>query len=203
MVIFSNYKLQTFFMRDLRWKTLSSEYLFRETWFTVRKEKCEKPDGKIVDPYYVFEFPEWATAFPITEDGKIIMVRQYRHALGEVCIELPGGCVDPTDATHEDGIRRELLEETGYTFDEVHYLGKISANPSTNTNLMHMFIAKGGRKIKEQELDHNEEIEVMELTMDEVLQLVEERAIVQSMHMSTIFYALRYLEKIKYDTPNP
>lgn len=186
-------------MRDLRWKTLSSEYLFKETWFTVRKDVCEKPDGKIVDPYYVFEFPEWATAFPLTEDGKIVMVRQYRHALGEVCIELPGGCVDPEDVTHEDGIRRELLEETGYVFNEVHYLGKISSNPSTNSNLMHMFIAKGGKKIQEQELDHNEEIEVMELTMDELLQLVEERGIVQSMHLSTIFYALRYLEKIKYD----
>lgn len=185
-------------MRDLKWKTLSSEYLFKETWFTVRRDVCEKPDGKIVEPYYVFEFPEWATAFPMTEDGKIIMVRQYRHALGEVCIELPGGCVDPEDATHEDGIRRELLEETGYTFDEVHYLGKISANPSTNSNLMHMFIAKGGKKVQEQQLDHNEEIEVIELTMDELLQLIEERAIVQSMHLSTIFYALRFLEKIKY-----
>jgi ADP-ribose pyrophosphatase len=187
-------------MRDLRWKTLSSEYLFKEAWFTVRKDVCEKPDGKIVDPYYVFEFPEWATAFPITEEGKIIMVRQYRHALGDVCIELPGGCVDPEDPTHEDGIRRELLEETGYVFNEAHYLGKISANPSTNTNLMHMYVAMGGKKIKEQQLDHNEDIEVMELTMDEVLQLVEERAIVQAMHMSTIFYALRYLEKIKYSS---
>ena len=41
----------------MKWTTLSSEYLYRENWFTVRKEKCEKPDGKIVDPYYVFEFP--------------------------------------------------------------------------------------------------------------------------------------------------
>jgi hypothetical protein len=47
-------------------------------------------------------------------------------------------------------------------------------------------------------LDHNEEIEVFEVTMDELLQLVEERRIVQSMHMTTIFYALRYLEKLKY-----
>ena len=54
-------------MADLTWKTLSSEYLYKETWFTVRKDRCEKPDGKIVEPYYVFEFPEWATALAITE----------------------------------------------------------------------------------------------------------------------------------------
>lgn len=183
---------------QLKWKTLSSEYLHKEPWLTVRKDVCEKPDGKIVDPYYVFEFSEWVTALPITEEGKVILVKQYRQALGEVCIEIPGGCVDDTDATFEDAIRRELLEETGYSFETVHYLGRISANPSTNSNLMHMFIAKGGKKIQEQQLDHNEEIEVFEVTMDELLQLVDERRIVQSMHLTTIFYALRYLDKIKY-----
>ncbi len=185
-------------MNHLEWKILSSQYLFKEHWFTVRKDRCEKQDGKIVDPYYVFEFPEWATAFPITEDGKIIMVRQYRHALGEVCIELPGGCIDETDATYEDAIHRELLEETGYVFEEIHYLGKISSNPSTNTNLMHMYIAKGGKKTQEQQLDHNEEIEIQEVTMDELMQLIDEKKILQSMHITTIFYALRHLGKSIY-----
>lgn len=185
-------------MSTMVWKTLSQEYLFKETWFTVRKDRCKKPDGKIVDPYYVFEFPEWATALPVTEDGKIVLVKQYRHALGEVCIELPGGCIDKADASPEAGIRRELLEETGYVFGEVKYLGDISSNPSTNNNLMHMFIATGGKKIQEQELDHNEEIEIMLVSFDELQQLIEERKFVQSMHLSTLFYALRYLDKIKY-----
>ena len=185
-------------MSDLTWKTLSSEYLFKETWFTVRKDKCEKPDGKIVDPYYVFEFPDWATAFALTAEGKILMTKQYRHALGEVGIELPGGCVDKTDASFEDGIKRELLEETGYEFDEIKSLGKISANPSTNTNLMHMFLATGGKKVKEQSLDHNEEIEVLELSFDELMQLVDENKIMQSMHITTIFYALKSLGKLNY-----
>ena len=121
----------------MKWKILSSEYLFSDLWFKVRKDKCEAPDGKIIDPYYVYEFPNWVTALPVTEDGKIIMERQYRHALGEVCLELPGGCVDDTDKNFEEAIARELLEETGYSFPSYEYLGKISANPSTNNNLMH------------------------------------------------------------------
>ena len=184
-------------MRDLRWKTLSSEYLFKETWFTVRKDVCEKPDGNIVDPYYVFEFPEWATAFPITEEGKIIMVRQYRHALGDVCIELPGGCVDPKDLSHEDGIRRELLEETGYVFKEAHYLGKISANPSTNNNLMHMFLARGGKKVAEQALDGNEEIEVELMSVKEVKKLLKENKVMQAMHVTCLLYAFDKLGEFK------
>jgi 8-oxo-dGTP pyrophosphatase MutT (NUDIX family) len=180
----------------LKWKVLDSSYLFKEHWFTVRKDKCERSDGKIIDPYYVFEFPEWVTALAVTADNKVLMVRQYRHALGEVGIELPGGCVDDTDENFEDAIRRELLEETGYAFEAAHYLGKISANPSTNSNLMHMFVATGGRKIKQQELDENEEIDVLELSFEELITLVEEKRINQAMHISTILYALRYLGKL-------
>ena len=186
---------------EFKWKTVSSQYLYKEQWFTVRKEKCEGPDGKIIDPYYVFEFPEWVTALPVTEEGTIILVKQYRHALGEVCIEIPGGCVDATDLSLEDAIRRELLEETGYVFTTVHGLGRTSANPSTNTNLMHMFVATGGRKLKEQQLDHNEEIEILEVSFEELESLLEEKRIVQSMHVTTLFYALRYLQKISFRNP--
>ena len=182
----------------MKWKTLSSEYVYKDNWFTARKDRCEKPDGKIVENYYVHEFPEWATALALTEDGKVLLVQQYRHALGEVCIELPGGCVDKTDATLEDAIRRELLEETGYSFETAHYLGKTSPNPSTNNNLMHMFIATGGRKVQEQKLDENEDIEVMEVTIAELQELIEGKRIIQAMHMTTIFYALRYLDKLNF-----
>jgi len=183
---------------ELKWKKLSSEYLFKENWFTARKDRCIRADGKIIDPYYVFEFPEWVTALAVTEDEKILMVKQYRHALNEVCIELPGGCVDKTDNNFEDAIRRELLEETGYAFKTVHALGRISANPSTNSNLMHMFVATGGKKIQEQNLDENEEIEVLSLDFEELFQLLDEKRIVQAMHVTTIFYALRYLNKLNF-----
>lgn len=183
----------------LKWKTLSSEYIFKEEWFTVRKDKCERADGKIIEPYYVFEFPEWATALALTEENEVILVKQYRQALGEVCTELPGGCIDKNDDSNEDGIRRELLEETGYTFEKVHYLGRISANPSTNSNLMHMFIATGGKKTSQQKLDDNEEIVIEKVSIEELMKLVDEKRIIQSMHLSTIFYGLRYLDKIKFE----
>src|SRR5262245_568104 len=100
-------------MKNLKWKTISSEYLFNDNWFKVRKEVCVTPGGKIVDPYYVYEFATWVGALALTEDNKIVMVRQYRHAIGETCIEIPGGCVDATDKSLEMAIARELLEETG------------------------------------------------------------------------------------------
>ena len=174
----------------MKWKTLSSEYLFNDLWFKVRKDRCETPGGNIVDPYYVYEFPTWVAALPITEDGQVILVKQYRHALGEVCLEIPGGCVDDTDKNFQTAIARELLEETGYTFSSYDYLGRISPNPSTNNNLMHMFLARGGKKVADQQLDSNEEIEVVLVSLDDLKRLIQENRIIQAMHVTCIMYGL-------------
>jgi ADP-ribose pyrophosphatase len=182
----------------MNWKILSSEYLFNDLWFKVRKDRCITPQGKIVDPYYVYEFPTWVTAVAITEDGKVVMERQYRHALGETDIEIPGGCVDDTDSSLEEAIKRELLEETGYEFASYEYLGKISANPSTHSNLMHMFLAKGGKKVASQELDHNEEIEIELISIRELKQLLKDNKIIQAMHVTCILYALEKLGELKF-----
>lgn len=180
-------------MRDLKWKTLSSEYLYKDTWFTIRKDTCEGTDGKIITPYYVYEFPTWVTAVALTEDGKFIFERQYRHALGQVNYEIPGGCVDDTDPSLELAIARELREETGYTFTNFEYLGRTSSNPSTNNNWMHMFLATGGKLEHTQELDHNEEIEIYLFSLDEVKKMLRDNEIIQSMHVTALFYAFQKL----------
>ena len=179
------------------WKVLKSEYLFRDLWFTVRKDTCERPDGKIVDPYYVYEFPTWVTAVALTKDGRFIFEKQYRHAIELTMMEIPGGCVDDTDKSLEQAIARELKEETGYIFNHYEYLGKISANPSTHNNWMHMYLATGGELAAGQELDHNEDIEVHLLTLQEVKQLLKENQIFRSMHVTSLFYALERLGQLK------
>lgn len=180
-------------MDNLKWETLSSEYLYKDNWFTARKDRCRMPNGRIVDPYYVLEYPDWVNAVAFTGSGEILMVRQYRHAYGQSILEIPGGTMDDTDLSPEAAMRRELLEETGYAFTELEYLGEISPNPSTNSNLTHMFIAKGGEKIQEQQLDENEEIEILSLSPDEVIRLLLDNKIVQSLHASCLFYAFHRL----------
>jgi 8-oxo-dGTP pyrophosphatase MutT (NUDIX family) len=185
-------------MRDLSWKKLSSKYLFKDTWATVRADVCEKPDGKIIEPYYVYEFPDWVTAFALTKDGKVLMERQYRHALGETHFEIPGGCVDATDASMEDAIARELMEETGYKFDKYEFLGNTTGNPSTNNNRMHLFLATGGEKVAEPTWDEGEDIEIYLLTIEEVIELLRKGEIIQSMHVAGITLALEKLGRLKY-----
>jgi 8-oxo-dGTP pyrophosphatase MutT (NUDIX family) len=181
----------------MNWKVLDSEYLFNEPWLTIRKEKCELPDGRIMPAYYVLEYPSWVTAFALTEDNKVVLVKQYRHGLEVVSTELPGGVVDKGE-TLEAAIARELVEETGYIFSSYEFIGKICANPATSNNYMHMFLAKGGRKVAEQSLDATEDVEVEICSIEEVKQLVRENKIVQSLHTATIFYALEKLGELRY-----
>ena len=181
-----------------KWKVLSSKYIFQDDWCRLRQESYETPSGKIVEPYYVYEFPDWVTALPVTREGKVIMIRQYRHAIGHVCLELPGGCVDAGDTDIAAAASRELREETGYAFDTITSLGIISPNPSTNNNLMHIYLATGGVKVGQQQLDDSEEIEVVEMTIDELKQALRENKIEQAMHVACIFYALEKLNALQY-----
>ena len=182
----------------MKWKILSSQYLFNDLWFKVRKDRCESPQGKIIDPYYVYEFPTWVTALALTKDNQVILERQYRHGLGRVDLELPGGCVDDTDSSLEVAIRRELLEETGYTFEDIEYLGETSSNPSTNNNLMHMYLARGGTATHIQELDPNEEIELVLVSMDELKAMLARNEFIQSMHVTCMLYALKKLGELHF-----
>lgn len=174
---------------SLDWELLSSDYLYRDGWFTARKDRCRMPSGKIVDPYYVLEYPDWVNAVAVTAQGEILLIRQYRHALGKTILEIPGGCMDASDKDPAEAMHRELLEETGYRFDALEPLGAVSPNPSTNTNLTHMFLATEGRKVQGQHLDPNEEIDVLTFRPDEVMKLLEENQIVQSLHATCLFYA--------------
>jgi ADP-ribose pyrophosphatase len=182
----------------MNWKLISSQKLFTDDWLNIRADTCMKPDGKIISPYYVYEFTDWVTAVALTKENKIVMVRQYRHALGETLIEIPGGCVDASDESFEKAVARELLEETGYQFETYEFLGKTSANPSTNSNIMHMYLATGGVKVKEQQLDEGEDIEVLLFEIDEVKQLLRNNQLMQSMHVTALLYALEKLGELSY-----
>ena len=95
-------------------------------------------------------------------------------------------------------IKREVMEETGYEFESYEFLGRVCANPSTGDNYLHMFLATGGEKTGEQKLDETEDVEVVLYTIDELKRLLKENKIVQSLHVSCIFYALNHLGQMKY-----
>jgi ADP-ribose pyrophosphatase len=179
-----------------KWKLLHSEQLVKDHWADVRKNSYQKNDGTVIEPFYVYGFPDYATALAITKKGTVIVERIYRPGLDTITLELPGGCIDPTDTMLESAIERELLEETGYRFDQIEYLGKISPNPTTNTNVMHMFLATGGEEDLTAVRDTEEEVEVLEIEWDDFIADFKAQKFIQSMQTCTILYALMRMNKL-------
>lgn len=156
---------------DGKWETISSEYLFRRPWLTVRHDKVRLPDGRINPEFYVLEYPDWVNIIAITENGEFVMERQYRHGLDKTCYEIAAGVVENGE-TPLEAARRELEEETGYGGGEWKELMLISGNPSTTNNLTHCFLAEGVRKVSAQHLDSTEDLSVCLLSLDQVRQLL-------------------------------
>jgi len=123
------------------WELVRSEHLARCRILNLRRDLSIDPrDGRQHD-FYVIEAPDWINVIPLTADGQVVMIEQYRHGSGEVTLEIPGGMVDEGEEAHEAAVR-ELWEETGYRSGRMSLLGKSRPNPAIQNNWLHAFLAE-------------------------------------------------------------
>ena len=179
------------------WKVLQSEDLFKEPWFTVRRDKVELPNGSLIPSYYVLEYPAWVCVIGITREGKLLMERQYRHGLGRVGYELCAGVVEDSDPSYLEAARRELWEETGYGKGHWETYMVFSVNPGTHTNLTYCFLATDLERIGEPHQEATEDIAIELLEPEEVKELLMENQIMQAMHVAALWKY--FYEKTKAD----
>lgn len=163
-----------------KWKIIKSEYLFRRPWLTVRRDCVELPDGRQNPEFYVMEYPDWVNVIALTEEGKFVMERQYRHGLGKTCFEIPAGVIENGE-TPLEAAKRELMEETGYGDGEWSKIMTVSGNSSTTNNLSHCFVAKSVKKIGSQHLDSTEDLQIVLMDEAEVKDLMVNDQIRQSL----------------------
>lgn len=172
-----------------RWEVLESTYLHQRPWLTVRQDRVRLSSGRTIDDYYVQEFPHWVNVLAITEERHAVLIRQYRHGLGEVSWELPAGVLDEGESLL-DGAQRELLEETGYSGGTWTPLMELSANPALQNNISYSFLAEGVSLSGTQHLDPTEEITVHLMPLDRLREIVFDGGMIQALHAAPI---LKYL----------
>lgn len=172
------------------WKILESRHPFPK----FRMDSCELPSGK---PYkaYVFEFDSWANVVALTKNNEVVLVKQYRHGVQEVLLELPGGVVDDGENPLE-GAKRELMEETGYSAGNIIEVGRIFPNPAIQQNTLYCYLATDVELTGEQHLDDAEEIEVHLVPLDELIEMVRQGKFLHALNVAVLFQALAHLKRI-------
>jgi len=179
------------------WQIIKSEYLLKHKYMTVRKDVCETSEGTIIDPYFVLEFPTWVQVLAFNSDNKILVTHQYRHGVGQVVYGLPTGYTEAEDISDEESIRRELLEETGYTSEKFISVGQLQPNPATQNNIVHCFAAFDIKKIQEPADDPSERIKIEFVTVEKLLKLISAGEFAHALHVAGVFLALSKLELLK------
>ena len=155
-----------------RWERLRGELLADHRILRVRQDRSRSPRTGAEHDFIVLEMANWINIVPVTEEGRVVMIRQYRHGTGEVGLEIPGGVIDPGEEPLA-AARRELREETGYAAGEIAAIGQVAPNPAMQDNRCFSFLARGAYWEGVQELDAGEDIEVVEIERREIPQLIE------------------------------
>lgn len=170
----------------MRWAVLGNKYLIKNKWLTVRMDQIKMPSGVVIDDYYILEYPNWINVIAITEDGKYIIERQYRHGTQTLDYELCAGTVEKGE-TPLDAAKRELLEETGYAEGNWELYCVSAPNPAAMTNRNYSFLAKGVRYTGERHQEITEDIEVNLITYNELKELVKEGAFLQGQMLAPLW----------------
>jgi ADP-ribose pyrophosphatase len=172
------------------WKVLESRYIYPK----FRVDKCELPNGKFLDAL-ILEFQAWANILAITKNQEAVLIKQYRHGVQDVLWEIPGGVVEEGEDPR-DGVRRELLEETGFTASQFIQVAKVYPNPAFQTNTMYCFLALDAEKVSGQTLDDGEDIEVELVPIDKLVPMMRSGEFPHALQVAALFHALAYLDRI-------
>jgi ADP-ribose pyrophosphatase len=163
---------------DLRERPVSREVIRKGRILEFRVDTVELPDGSR-STRDIAEHPGAVTIVPVDPDGNVLLVRQWRHAIGHALLEVPAGTLDRHDdgsvEDHATAARRELEEETGYRAGTWRYLGRFYSAPGFTSELLHVYLATDLVPAHEDRLgpDPDERLELQRMPLPEAIAMAE------------------------------
>jgi 8-oxo-dGTP pyrophosphatase MutT (NUDIX family) len=174
----------------LPWEIVSSSYVARKDWFTVRLDHVRLPTGAEIPEYWVSEYRPWVNVVAVTTADDVVLIRQYRHGLRAVHFELPAGTTDAGETDLESAARRELAEETGYGGGRWSPLCTLSANPALQNNLTTTFLAEGVTAIDRPRPDNSEDLRLHLIPCGDLRALIDDGGFIQALHIAPLLHYL-------------
>jgi 8-oxo-dGTP pyrophosphatase MutT (NUDIX family) len=159
------------------------------------------PGGVIIPDYYIIENPGWVGVVPITEDGRFLLNKQYKHGIGEEVLEFPAGGIDEGEYDPLQTAHRELMEETGYSVapGQIELLAHMLANPTGSVARIWWYLARNVRKTGEKKVDPTEEIENLLVTPSELLHLIHDGTFAVQGQIAAAYMAFERLGLLKIE----
>ena len=172
-------------------KINSRTTIHRGKVFELIRENVTLDNGTTTEVEYI-EHPGAAAIVPFLGDNRIVMLKQYRHALKKYIWEIPAGTLDPEEEVLGCA-RRELVEETGYSAGQWHRLGEITPVPGYSNERIHIFLARELQPAV-QNLDADEVIEVQEVEFHKALEMIGNGEIQDAKSIAGLMMASTWLE---------
>lgn len=163
-------------MKKFEEKTMQSTEIFKGKVVHLQVDDVLLPNGKQAKRE-IIHHPGAVAIIPITNDGKLVLVEQYRKALERSIIEIPAGKLEPGEDPALCA-KRELEEETGYGAGELTYIQSFATSPGFANEIIHLYVAKDLYKVEnKRELDEDEFVSLIEVTLEEAEQMVKNEQI--------------------------
>ncbi|HAA30343.1 MAG TPA: NUDIX hydrolase [Cyanobacteria bacterium UBA8553] len=183
-----------------RWQTIKSQLVLDNQWCQVRQDEVELPNGKVINDFFVNVRPDIVLVLAVTPQREILFVRQYRHGVNEILLELPGGSFNSHTEDSKSAAARELEEETGYVAQQLTHLATLYDNPVKDTNEIHLFLAENAQLSGIQQLDVTEDVEIVLIPVETILQKISTGEICVCGTIAALFLGLNLMSKITDST---